>query len=119
MLKTVSAALLAISVLAAPAMAASTAKNTAKDTAKTTAITKTTKAPAIKSVKAKASVMNANARMDRHHHFHRHFHKHTARQMGVKHVSTKHLGVKHAGAVKAHKFSKLSVKHATHAVKRG
>ena len=115
MLKTISAALLAISVLAAPAMAASTAK----DTAKTTAISKTTKAPAIKSVKAKASVMNANARMDRHHHFHRHFHKHTARQMGVKHVSTKHLGVKHAGAVKAHKFSKLSVKHATHAVKRG
>ena len=73
----------------------------------------------IKSVKAKPSVMNANARMDRHHHglhryhrhhhFHRHFHKHTGR----------HMTGKHMGACKAHQFSKVSVKHVTHAVKRG
>jgi len=74
MLKTISAALLAISVLAAPAFAADAAK-TAPKTA-TAPITKTTPAPAIKSVKAKPSVMNANARMGRHHHgFHRH-HRH-------------------------------------------
>jgi hypothetical protein len=95
MLKTISAALLAISVLAAPAMAASTAKPAHAP------ITKTTQAPVIKSVKAKPSVMNANARMDRHHHrFHRHFHK-------------------HMGAYKAHQFSKVSVKHVTPALKRG
>jgi hypothetical protein len=94
MLKTVSAALLAISVLAAPAMAA-----TAKDAVKTAPIART-HAPAIKSVKAKPAVMNANARMGRHHHrFHRHH--------------------KHIGALKTHKFSKVSVKHVTHAVKHG
>jgi hypothetical protein len=91
MLKTISTALLAISVLAAPAMAATTAK---------TAPAPTAQAP-VKSVKAKPSVLNANARMDRHHHrFHRHFHK-------------------HMGAYKAHQFSKVSVKHVTHAAKRG
>jgi hypothetical protein len=99
MLKTISAALLAISVLAAPAMAATTAKTAPAPIAKTTA--KTAQAPVIKSVKAKPSVLNANARMDRHHHrFHRHSHK-------------------HMGAYKAHQFSKVSVKHVTHAAKRG
>lgn len=98
MLKTISAALLAISVLAAPAMAASTAKNTA--TTAPAPIAKT-QAPVIKSVKAKPGVMNANARMGRHHHrFHRHFHR-------------------HMGAIKAHQFSKVSVKHVTPALKRG
>ena len=98
MLKTISAALLAISVLAAPAMAASAAKNTA--TATPAPIAKT-QAPVIKSAKAKPGVMNANARMGRHHHrFHRHFHR-------------------HMGAIKAHQFSKVSVKHVTPALKRG
>ena len=110
MLKTISTALLAISVLAAPALAADAAKTTTK----TAPITKSTPAPAIKSVKAKPAVMNANARMGRHHHglhrhhrhfrfhkrFHRHFHK-------------------HMGAVKAHQFSKVSVKHVKTAVKHG
>ena len=114
MLKTMSAALLAISVLAAPAMAASTAKDTAKDTAKTAPITKTTQAPAIKSVKAKPSVMNANARMGRHHHrFHRYHRHHHSHKRFHRHSH------KHMGAVKAHQFSKVSVKHVTHAVKRG
>jgi hypothetical protein len=61
MLKTISAALLAVSVLAAPAMAAGTGK---------------TQAPAIKAGQVKASVLNANARMDRHHHHYRHFRHH-------------------------------------------
>ena len=48
----------------------------------------------------KPSALNANARMDhhqvRHHRYHKHF-----------------------GAVKSHKFSKVSTKHVTPAVKRG
>ncbi len=62
MIKTISAALLAVSVLAAPAMAAGTAKTRA--------------APAIKSVQVKSSVLNANARMGRHHHRHSRHHHH-------------------------------------------
>jgi hypothetical protein len=61
MFKTISAALLAVSVLAAPAMAG---------TAKT--------APVIKAVHVKASILNAHAEMGRHHHTHfrhHHFHK--------------------------------------------
>ena len=56
MFKTISAALLAVSVLAAPAMAAGPGR--------------TTHAPVIKSVHVKPSVLNANARMGRHHHKH-------------------------------------------------
>jgi hypothetical protein len=86
MLKTISAALLAISVLAAPAMAAGTGK--------------TAQAPVIKAVQVKTSVLNANARMDRHHHRHHRFHK-------------------HMGALKAHQFTKVTVKHVTPATRRG
>jgi hypothetical protein len=89
MLKTISAALLAISVVAAPAMAAGIAK--------TTPVSKTTQAPAINAVKAKPNVMNSHARMGRHHH---RFHK-------------------HVGANKPHQFSKVTVKHAKTAIRRG
>jgi hypothetical protein len=113
MLKTISAALLAISVLAAPAMAASTAKTAPAPIAKTTAA-KTTQAPVIKSVKAKPSVMNANARMGRHHHrFHRYHRHHRFHHRFHRHFH------KHMGATKAHQFSKVSVKHVTPALKRG
>jgi hypothetical protein len=65
MLKTISAALLAVSVLAVPAMAnAGTARNHGA----------THVAPAIKSVQVKSSVLNANARMGRHQHRHGHHH---------------------------------------------
>jgi hypothetical protein len=64
MLKTISAALLAASVLAAPAMAAGIAGNRGATHA----------APAIKSVQVKNSVLNANAKMGRHHHRHGHHH---------------------------------------------
>ncbi len=96
MLKTISAALLAVSVLAAPALAAGQSTSQA---------TKTVHAPVIKAeqVKAKPSVLNANARMGRHH---------------VRHVSH-HRHHKHFGAVKSQKFSKVSTKHLTPAAKRG
>jgi hypothetical protein len=63
MIKTISAALLAVSVLAAPAMA-----GTAKSAAHA--------APVIKSAQVKPSVLNANARMGRHHHRHVRHHRH-------------------------------------------
>jgi hypothetical protein len=70
MLKTIAAALLAASVLVvAPAMAAGPGR--------------TTHAPVIKVFQAKPGVLNANARMGRHHHrhahhnrFHKRFHNH-------------------------------------------
>jgi hypothetical protein len=63
MLKTISAALLAVSVLAAPVLAATG---------------NTTKAPIIKTERVKPSVLNANAEMGSHHvthHRHHRFHK--------------------------------------------
>ena len=63
MIKTISAALLAVSVLAAPAMA-----GTAKSTSHA--------APAAKSVQVKQAVLKANAKMSRHHHRHHGHHRH-------------------------------------------
>jgi Ni/Co efflux regulator RcnB len=62
MIKTVSAALLAVSVLAAPAMA-----GTARSASHT--------APAAKSAQVKSNVLNANAKMG-HHHRHGYHHRH-------------------------------------------
>lgn len=113
MLKTISAALLAVSVLAVPAMAAGIDKTAPAPATKTmsapvaktasTPVAKTAQAPVIKAVQVKQSVLNANARMGRHHyrhHSHRRFHK-------------------HMGANKQHPFSKVTVKHVTTAIKRG
>jgi hypothetical protein len=105
MFKTISAALLAVSVLAAPAMAAGTGKLTADKTARTT------QAPAVdksaqmkpKAVQTKAGLLNANAKMGGHHRKH------------IRH----HRAHKHVGALKSHQFSKASIKHATPALKRG
>jgi hypothetical protein len=63
MMKTISAALLAVSVLAAPAMAGTVKKATHA-------------APVLKSAQMKPSVLNANAKMGRHHHRHGHHHRH-------------------------------------------
>jgi hypothetical protein len=64
MFKTISAALLAVSVLAAPALAAAPGKPY-----------KTAPAPVIKTVPFSAKVLNANAHWGRHHRHHRyHFH---------------------------------------------
>jgi hypothetical protein len=96
MFKTISAALLAVSVLAAPAMAG---------TAKTapTPMIKTAQAPVIKAGQVKASVLNANAKMGRHHH--KHFRHHRFH--------------KRAGALKTPHFAKVTVKHVTPLTKRG
>jgi hypothetical protein len=65
MFKTISAALLAVSVLAAPAFAGSPGKP----------FKTTHQAPVIKALSGNAKVMNANARMGRHHHHYR-YHRH-------------------------------------------
>jgi hypothetical protein len=95
MLKKISAALIAISMLAAPAMAAGSLKTS------TAPITKPV-APGA-NLKVKPSVHNANAKMGGHHH--RHFRHHHAR--------------KHYGAIKIHKVAKVTVKHIGSATKRG
>jgi hypothetical protein len=89
MLKTISAALLAVSVIAAPALAANYGK--------------TAQAPVIKADKAKQakpSALNANAKMGRHH------------AKPARH----HRMHKHVGALKTHKLS--TTKHATPTTKR-
>jgi hypothetical protein len=94
MLKTISAALLAVSVLAAPAMAAGSGKLTQAPAAKQATVAKT--------AQVKPSVLNANAKMGHHRKHVRH------------HRSHKHMGV-----IKTHKVSKLTTKHITPATKRG
>lgn len=103
MLKTISAAFVAVSVLAAPALAAVPGKATA-NTAIKAPVTKTVQAPVIKADTAKSKFLNANAHMGRHHkHFRHHGHH------------------RHMGALKAttHAAPKLAVKHVTPAPKRG
>jgi len=97
MLKTISAALLAVSVLAAPAFAGQA----------TNQATKTAQAPVVKAEQVKQtkpSALNANARMGRHQ---------------VRHAGYHHRHHKHFGALKTHKLSKVSTKHVTPATKRG
>jgi hypothetical protein len=100
MLKTISAALLAVSVIAAPALAADSAKTVQAPAAKT-AIAKTSE---IKAATTKPSVMNANAKMGRHHAKHHRHHRH------YKHH-------KKMGSLKTH--SKVGFKHAAPTTKRG
>jgi hypothetical protein len=88
MLKTISAALLAVSVLAAPAMAAGSGK--------------TTQAPVIKAGQVKPSMLNAKAKMGRHH---------------VKHV-LHHRSYKKMSA-KTPRVSNATIKHIAPATKRG
>jgi hypothetical protein len=111
MLKTISAALLAISVLAAPAMAAGSGNTNDAPAVKTTQApaVKATQLPADKAAQVKPktaqvkpSVLNANAGMGHHHrHFRHHGHHHRM------------------GALKTHQFSKVSSKHIATAAKRG
>jgi hypothetical protein len=82
MLKTISAALLAVSVLAVPALAAGQAK---------TANAPVIKAEQVKQVKP--SVLNANAKMGHHHKHFRHHRSHkrmgalkTHQKVAIKHV---------------------------------
>ena len=95
MLKTISAALLAVSVLAAPAMAATA--------------TKISPAPAVKTEHVKKNVLHANAKMARHHHKPYRHHRYT----GL------HKKMVKSGALKTHKLSKVSAKHVSRAAKQG
>ena len=91
MLKTISAALLAVSVIAAPALAANSGKPA--------------KAPVIKTEQTKQvkpNVLNAKAKMGRH----------------VKHVRH-HRAHKKMSAIKTHQVSKATIKHVAPATKRG
>jgi hypothetical protein len=90
MLKTISAALLAVSVIAAPVMAAGSDKSTQAPAAKAAQVKP--KADA----QLKPNVVNAKAKMGRHH---------------VKHVRH-HRAHKKMSALKTHRFSKATIKHA-------
>lgn len=84
MLKTISAALLAVSVLAAPAFAATSGQT----------------AP-VKAAAARTGVLNAQASMGRHHvshHHHHHRHHHQIGALGKHHISK--VAIRHAAAVK-------------------
>jgi hypothetical protein len=93
MLKTISAALVAVSVLAALALAGTPGKTAQAPLNKTTQApaNKSTQAPVIKA-EGKSKALNANAKMGHHKHYrhHRH-HKH----IGLHKTHAKHIAVKH------------------------
>ena len=108
MLKTISAALLAISVIAAPAFAAETGKAaTPAPMTKTAPATKP--APVIKSEQLPSKVLNANAKMGRHHH--KHYRHHHHKHMGMLKVKAPKHATKHV-------HGKVAIKHVAPA-KRG
>lgn len=96
MLKTISAALLAVSVLAAPVMAANTKQVSQAPVTKSATVTETAQVK---------NPLNANAKMGRHHTRHNRHYTH--------HRSHKKM------AAKLHKSLKVSAKHVTHPAKRG
>lgn len=101
MLKTISAALLAASVIAAPALAAGYGKTTQAPVSKTAQVEPNGKVNA--KAQVKPSALNANAKMDKHH---------------VKHAKP-HKKMEKTGALKTHQASKATIKHAAAASKRG
>jgi len=106
MLKTISAALLAMSVIAAPALAAEAGK-TAVPAPVTTTAPATKAAPVIKSEQLPSKVRNANAKMHHKHYRHHRHHKH----MGMLKVKAPKHATKHIHA-------KVATKHVAPA-KRG
>jgi len=98
MLKTISAALLAVSVLAAPVMAASPDKTAQAPATKSAQV----KPNALNAKQAKPNALNANAKMGRHHRHYSHHRSH-----------------KKMTALKTHEVSKATIKHVTPATKRG
>ena len=87
MLKTISAVLVAVSVLAAPAPAGTPGKTAQAP------VNKTAQAPAVKAEQGKTKMLNANAKMDRHHKHYRH-HRHD-KHIGLHKTHAKHIAVKH------------------------
>jgi hypothetical protein len=103
MLKTISAALLAASVIAAPALAAGSGKSTEAPKS-TQAPAPADKAAQVKpTAQVKPNALNANAKMGRHH---------------VKQIRH-HRGHKKMSAIKTHRVSKATIKHVAPATKRG
>jgi hypothetical protein len=108
MLKTISAALLAVSVLAAPVMAASSDKTAQAPATKSVQVkpsvlnAKQAKPNALSAKQVKPNALNANAKMGRHHRHHSHHRSH-----------------KKMTALKTHQVSKATIKHVTPAPKRG
>ncbi|WGR91577.1 hypothetical protein MTX26_14135 [Bradyrhizobium sp. ISRA443] len=105
MLKSISAALLAMSVIAGPALAAEQPK-TATPAPVTTPAPATKPAPVIKSEQEPSKALNANAKMDRHQYRHHRHHKHMgllkvkkAAKHASKHVKAK-VAIKHVAPVK-------------------
>ena len=98
MLKTISAALLAVSVLAAPAIAATSGKTAQAPVIKAGQV----KTVALSAKQVKPNTLNANARMGRHHRHYSHhrFHKHMV-------------------SLKKHPSSKVTIKHVAPVTKRG
>jgi hypothetical protein len=94
MLKTISAALVAVSVLAAPALAGMPGKSAQAP------VNKTAPSPVIKA-EGKSKALNADARIGRHHTHYRHHRHH-----------------KHIGLHKMHAKPHIAVKHVTPAAKR-
>ena len=86
MLKTISAALVAVSVLAAPALAGTPGKTAQAP------VNKTTQAPVIKA-DGKSKMLNANARMGSHHKHYRHHRHH--KHIGLHKTHAKHIAIKH------------------------
>jgi|SRR5882757_2272485 hypothetical protein len=121
MLKTISAALLAVSVIAAPAFAAGQNK------AAQAPVSKTAQAPLAQTANpnakvdtksnakssAKPGVLNANAKMGRHHHKHYRHHRHHKKMGAVK----AHTKMSFKPVTKSH--SKVSFKHTAPIAKRG
>ena len=91
MLKTISAALVAVSVLAAPALAGTPGKTAQAP------VNKITQAPVVDrhlhQGEGKSKVLNANARMGRHHKHYRHHRHH--KHIGLHKTHAKHIAVKH------------------------
>jgi len=143
MLKTISAALLAVSVIAAPALAANPGKTEQPPAAKTaqtpaakTAAKTAAQAPAIKGGEVKTGALNANAKMNHQHHYRYHHHKkitalksHTKSSFknAAKGPTTKTPAINKTHAAKAEtnkvqankSHSKVSFKHAAFTAKRG
>jgi hypothetical protein len=87
MFKTISAALVAVSVLAAPALAGTPGKTVQ------TPVNKVTQAPVAKAPHGKARLLNANAKVDGHHKHYRHHRHH--KHIGVHKAHAKHIAIKH------------------------
>ncbi|KRR26495.1 hypothetical protein CQ14_03145 [Bradyrhizobium lablabi] len=93
MLKTISAALVAVSVLAAPALAGTPAKTAQAPANKTVQapVNKSAQTPVIKTEQGKSKALNANAKMGRHHKHYRHHRHHALKSHAKPHVAVKHV----------------------------